>query len=155
MNNFKKIALLVICGGSYVVPTWLSGKEVTSVNAYNMPKLTWLFVLLAAIVMFAMGYLGYRISKKNDGQRILLAMIILGVLIVIQLVPVAQVLKSTMRRPRYRVVADDAYGYQSIFLNWWQPYKDYKNFAAANSDIPHLSENFKSFPSGHASVAAI
>ena len=83
-------------------------------------------------------------------------MVILAGFMLIELVPIAQVLKNVMRRPRYRIIAEQTFNDSRIyFFNWWQRFKDYNAVKSVHGTAASFSEQFKSFPSGHASVAAL
>ena len=93
---------------------------------------------------------------KTDDKAILWAMVIIAGCMLVELVPIAQVLKNVMRRPRYRIIAEQTFNDSRIyFFNWWQRFKDYSAVKSTHGTIDSFSEQFKSFPSGHASVAAL
>ena len=93
---------------------------------------------------------GYFLFKdwKNDKMWIIFC-IVIGLLL-IALLAVIPTIKDNMRRPRYRglLIYDDV-----SFHNWWEPFKEYKDYIAAHPDVPH--DNFKSYPSGHTAEASI
>lgn len=149
-----KIAYFVTAAVGYGVSTYLSAGKVTSINAFNCGSWLWLWIIIVAILFFGLFYLGDRYGKKNDDKAVLYASLILVGFMLIELIPIAQILKSTMRRPRYRVLAADLYE-GAVFKNWWEPFTGYSAIKEAYPTAPSLSEQFKSFPSGHASVAAV
>lgn len=153
--TWQKICEIALGVVGYFASTWLAGKEVSSVNGYNTPELKWLWVIVCGVLFAAIFFFGNIYGKKNENKAIILALFILVVFMMIELIPVSQILKSLVRRPRYRVVANDAYGYQASFTNWWETFKGFDDLLAANPTADHFSEHFRSFPSGHAGVAGI
>ena len=155
-NIWLKIGFFALSTAGLVVSIKLSADKVTSINGFNCPDWTWLWIIVVTILFVPLFFLGDRYGKKTEDKAILWAMVIIAGFMILELVPIAQVLKNVMRRPRYRVVAEGLFENKVIFMNWWQPYKAYgtlkERFAA---DYPSFSEQFKSFPSGHASVAAL
>lgn len=155
-NIWFKIGFFALSAAGLVVSIKLSADKVTSINGFNCPDWTWLWIIVVAILFVPLFFLGDSLGKKTDDKAILWAMVILVGFMLIELVPIAQLLKNVMRRPRYRVVAEQLFENKVIFMDWWKPYKAYgalkKQFA---EEYPSFSEQFKSFPSGHASVAAL
>lgn len=154
-NIYVKIALFALSAFSIVASTYLSSKEVTSINGFNIPDWRWLAALIEGILFIPFFFVGDRYGKKTDNKAILIAMLILVGFMIIDLVPFAQIVKNVMRRPRYRVLAEGLYENKVIFMNWWQPYKAYGSLFEKFGTTDSFSEQFKSFPSGHTSVAAI
>ena len=54
-----------------------------------------------------------------------------------------------MHRPRFRFLMVSDF---DLFRNWWEPCKNYKDLIEQYGTV---SENFKSFPSGHTAEASI
>lgn len=155
-NIWLKIGFFALSAAGLIVSVKLSADKVTSINGFNCPNWTWLWIIIVAILFVPLFFLGDRYGKKTDDKAILWAMVILAGFMLIELVPIAQILKNVMRRPRYRVIAEGLFENKVIFKNWWEPYKIYSSmkekFATSTNSF---SEQFKSFPSGHASVAAL
>ena len=154
-NIWFKIGFFALSAAGLVVSVKLSADKVTSINGFNCPDWTWLWIIVVTILFIPLFFLGDKLGKKTDDKAILWAMVILVGFMLIELVPIAQVLKNVMRRPRYRVIADATFGNIVPFKRWWQPFSDYSTLKETFKDYPSFSEQFKSFPSGHASVAAL
>lgn len=150
-----KIELFVLSTFGIVASTYLSSGEVTSINGFNIPQWRWLIAIGLAILFIPFFIFGDKYGKKTDDKAILYAFLILVGFMVIDLVPIAQIIKNTMRRPRFRIIVDDSHGIQATFKNWWERFSDYASLKEANPNVASFSEQFKSFPSGHTSVAAI
>ena len=60
---------------------------------------------------------------------------------------VFNLIKVLMRRPRYRVIAE--IGDLSLYKNFWEPFPQYNEYI----ELGYISEEFKSFPSGHTSTS--
>lgn len=69
-------------------------------------------------------------------------------MLLIALLGVIPRLKDIMHRPRFRLIT--ATGIE--FHNWWEPCKNYKELIEQYNIV---SDNFKSYPSGHTAEASI
>ena len=155
-NIWLKIGFFALSAAGLVVSIKLSADKVTSINGFNCPDWTWLWIIVVTILFVPLFFFGDRYGKKTDDKAILWAMVIIAGFMLIELVPIAQVLKNVMRRPRYRIIAEQTFGDTRIhFFNWWQRFTDYTAVKGVHGTAASFSEQFKSFPSGHASVAAL
>ena len=154
-NIWLKIGFFVLSIAGLGVSIKLSADKVTSINGFNCPDWTWLWIIIVALLFIPLFYLGNRYGKKTEDKAILWIMVILAGFMLIELVPIAQILKNVMRRPRYRVLAEGLFDFNATFKRWWEPFTDYSRIKEFYKDYPSFSEQFKSFPSGHASVAAL
>ena len=154
-NILLKIGFFALSSAGLVVSIKLSADKVTSINGFNCPDWTWLWIIVVAILFIPLFFLGDRYGKKTEDKTILWIMVILAGFMLIELVPIAQLLKNVMRRPRYRVLAEGLFDFNATFKRWWEPFTDYSRIKGLYKDYPSFSEQFKSFPSGHASVAAL
>ena len=96
-----------------------------------------------------MTFLGYYLIGKTERKGVWIILLITAVFIFMALVPGVTLLKSIFHRPRYRSLTL----FDEInFHYWYQPCKNYKDLMAATG---LTSEEFKSFPSGHAGGSAL
>lgn len=154
-NIWLKIGYFGLSTAGFGASTYLSAGKVTSINAWNCPEWTWLWIIVCLVLFTPLFFLGDRYGKKSEDKKVFFAMLILLCFMMIELIPIAQILKNTMRRPRYRVLAENLFQGKATFMNWWQPYTNYDVMKAKFGTVESFSEQFKSFPSGHASVAAL
>ena len=118
-NIWLKIGFFALSAAGLVVSIKLSADKVTSINGFNCPDWTWLWIIVVTILFIPLFFLGDRYGKKTDDKAILWVMVILAGFMLIELVPIAQVLKNVMRRPRYRIIAGNTFGDSRIhFFNW-------------------------------------
>ena len=75
---------------------------------------------------------------------------IIVVLLLIALLAVIPTIKSSMHRPRYRLLKTLDETNIIKFHNWWEPFKEYDSV----KDL-YANDNFKSYPSGHTAEASI
>ena len=124
-------------------------KEFFGINGWNIPNLVWLGYLLATPLMGACMFGGYVLAKKVNNPRLWILMAVAAIFLALALLLGTTAVKSIFNRPRYRiVVAEDSH----YFYNWWERCTNSKDLIAK---FGVTSEEFKSFPSGHASVAAV
>lgn len=129
---------------------YFSGREFFGPNGfYWIGVKRWVGYFIALPVDLALGYLGYRMGKASDNNRLWLLVIVVMVAIFLALVPGVTMIKAIFHRPRYREVV--RFGYEE-FHNWWQRCGNYKEIMKATGV---LSEEFKSFPSGHGGASAV
>ena len=139
----------VLCALSFAASVFFAGREFFGVNGFNIPSIKWLGYLIVVPFASGMTYLGYYLIGKSERQRIWIALVFAAIFIFLALVPGVTLLKSIFHRPRYRSLTL----FDEInFYNWYQPCKNYKDLMAVTG---LTSEEFKSFPSGHAGGSAL
>ena len=142
------IAMSVIMIG---VGSYFGGQDVFSVNGFNIPSIVWVGYLIALPVMLGAGVGGYFLAKQINNRRLVCIVVLYALFTVLALVIGTVVIKGIMHRPRYRSVIVGEY---AEFHNWWQRCTNYKELIERWPTVLS-SEEFKSFPSGHTSTAAI
>ena len=142
-----RILFIIIAIAAFAVSTFYVGREFFGPNGFTNEKIKWVGYLISAPLMAASSYLGYYLFNKSKMEHMWILLVILAVAIFMALVPGVSLLKIIFHRPRYRSI--DAYGID--FHSWWQRCANYKDLMAAYGIT---SEEFKSFPSGHAGAAA-
>ena len=145
-----KILFGVLAACCLGVVIYYPGGEYFGINGFYGAAPEWVGYLVVIIPEGAAMVGGYFLFKdwKNDKLWIIFCIII--VLLLIALLGVIPTIKDNMHRPRYRglIIYNDV-----SFHNWWEPFKEYKDYVNANPTVPH--DNFKSFPSGHTAEASI
>ena len=148
----KKWANILFYAGTVVltlVATYFSGKEFFGPNGFYWigVKVFWGY-FIAFPVQVGICFLGYLFAKKAEFKRIWIVYLVILAAFTVANVLGTTVLKEIFHRPRFRSL-DEYNGI--LFHNWYEPCKNYKELMAANNIG---KEEFKSFPSGHASVTA-
>ena len=147
---WQKIIFIVASVGIYALTVILCArKEMFGINGWNIPNLVWLGYLLCAPVMGACMYGGYWLAGKVNNPRLWILLLIATGFIVLALLIGTTAVKSLFNRPRFRIIVHD---HPNLFYNWWERCT---NSSDLISQYGVTSEEFKSFPSGHASVAAL
>ena len=135
---------------SFGLSVYFIGKEFFGPNGFDYLNINPLFGLLIALpVDAAIGFLGYKITCKTNNDKLWLIYIILALAIGVALIGGVTLLKSIFHRPRFRSLGTVS-GLE--YHNWWSVCSDYKTFI---NDYGVLSEEFKSFPSGHAGTCGV
>ena len=152
-----KALLLFFFIGYYGSSIYFTQDKILSINALGLfgdfEKYNWICWIACTIVEGVFVFIGYKVASKSFDSDFVVRGLILTVAFVIALVPITQITKSIMHRPRFRTI-DSIPG--SLFLNWWEPFKEYKSLLETlGSTYPNLSEHFKSLPSGHTGEAAM
>ena len=124
--------------------------EYFGVNGFYGSAPEWVGYLIVIIPEVGAMVGGYFLFKECKNEKMWIIFIIIIVLLLIALLAVIPTIKNNMRRPRFRFLAANDL---SLFHNWWEPCKDYKDIMAAYG-IDN-SDHFKSFPSGHTAEASI
>ena len=149
-----KIVCYVLSAIAYGMSIYLCGRELPSVNGYNVPKLKVLSYAICA-VLFAGAFVGgYMVSRKGDQKHLWTITVLLLVVFVVALLPAGFVIKLIIHRPRYRYAV--RFG-ETDFYNWWQMFPEYKEHIGkvVAGGIELTKEEFKSFPSGHSGTGMI
>ena len=152
-----KVIYFVLALACLGLSVYFTADKFPSPNAFNSDKWTIPGYIIGLVVeggVFALGFL--IATKKGINKQFVFGTIILLIAITIALVPVSQVLKNIMRRPRYRTLVSGSTFYlaEAEFKNWWEPFTKFADLEAIHGHDA-ISEHFKSFPSGHTAEAMI
>ena len=150
-KTISKIGLYVLALACFICAIYFSGREFFSPNGYNKEGLDWVGYLIVLPIMVGVAYLGYLVTKDSEYKHILMLYLCLAVVISLSLVGGTTILKQVFHRPRYRTLSIPEYT-EIIFHNWWQRTPNYKDLMSTYNVV---SEEFKSFPSGHSSVSMV
>ncbi len=143
------VVFIVLCVACFGLNIFFAGREFFGPNGFYNPSIKWLGYVIVVPFASGMTYLGYYLFNKSDRKGIWIILLISAFFIFMALVPGVTLLKSIFHRPRYRSLTL----YESIdFHNWYQPCKNYKDLMSLTG---LTSEEFKSFPSGHAGGSAL
>ena len=139
--------LALCCFG---VSVYYPAGEYFGVNGFYGAAPEWVGYLIVIVPETAAMVGGYFLFKNYKNQNLWIVFCVIIGLLLIGLVLILPTIKDTMRRPRYRFLAQSDL---TLFHNWWEPCKNYKElmqtYGIENSD------HFKSFPSGHTAEASI
>lgn len=139
----------VLCAACFGLTIFFAGREFFGPNGFFNPSIKWVGYLIVAPFAGGMTYLGYYLIGKSERKGIWIILLISAFFIFMALVPGVTLLKSIFHRPRYRSLTL----YETIdFHKWYQPCKNYKDLMSITG---LTSEEFKSFPSGHAGGSAL
>ena len=145
-----KILFGVLAAACLGVAIFYPAGEYFGINGFYGAAPEWagyLIVIVPECAAMVGGYFIFR-DYQNDKLWIIFCMIV--VLLLIALLGIIPRLKDFIHRPRYRGLVQ----YTDVsFHNWWEPFKEYRDYVNAHPDIPH--DNFKSYPSGHTAEASI
>lgn len=145
-----KIMFGILAACCLGVAIYYPAREYFGVNGFYGAAPEWTGYLIVIVPECAAMVGGYFLFKDNQNDKIWIIFCIIIVTLLIVLLVAVPNIKDNMRRPRYRflVTTDEV-----KFHNWWEPFKEYKDYIAAHPDEPH--DNFKSYPSGHTAEASI
>ena len=156
--------LTIACLGLSI---YFSGREFFGPNGFVGTAPRWVGYLIILPVAAALFYLGFRMGKNSENDRLWLLLVIMMIAIFLALIPGVTMLKAIFHRPRYRLITwSEVQGTGLLdFQPWWERCKDYndliKTFKTHKPNPITLngaeitSEEFKSFPSGHGGASAI
>ena len=143
-----KVIFWVLAAGCLGVSIYIPGREYFGINGFYGAAPEWVgfFIVLVpeALAMFG----GYVLFKDCENKNMWIILGIIIAILTIVIVAIVPPLKSLIHRPRYRFIASSGVE----FHNWWEPCKNYKDLIALYNTS---SDNFKSYPSGHTTEAAI
>ncbi len=139
--------MATLCLGASI---YFSGKEYFEINGFNMPEITWVGYLIVLLPECGALVGGYYLFKDCENNNMWIILCIVCAVILLTLVGGVTLLKNIMHRPRYRLISNP--DLTISFHNWWEPLKEYKDLI---SQYNLSKDDFKSFPSGHASEASI
>lgn len=151
-KKWAKAILIVLSIAAYGAAVFFSGREPWSVNGYNDASLNWVGYVIAVVLNFGFGVCGWFASKKINNKELLKVIFIVLAFVVFAMTVGTTGLKALMHRPRFRYLINED---MMKFVPWWKGCSDYKSILERlSASYPYItSEEFKSFPSGHASVS--
>ena len=139
----------VLCAACIGLTIFFAGREFFGANGFYNPSIKWVGYIIVVPFAAAVTYLGYYVINQSDRKGAWIILVISAFFIFMALVPGVTLLKSVFHRPRYRSLTL----YDEItFHKWYQACKNYKDLMASTG---LTSEEFKSFPSGHAGASAL
>ena len=146
-----RILFFVLAACCFGVSIFYPAGEYFGVNGFSWlginKSLGYAIVILPEAAAVVGGYFLFR-NVSNKNMWIVWCVVIS--LLLIALLAIIPTVKDFVRRPRYRFLMN---GHEDMYHNWWEPFKEYKDYVAANPAEPH--DNFKSYPSGHSAEASI
>ena len=146
-----KVVLYVLAVACFGCGVFFAGREFFGPNGFTNDKIKWLGYLIILPVAAGCAYLGFRLSKKSKTPYLWLIYGVTAFFIFMALVPGVTLIKAIFHRPRWRTVTLSDYD-GIVFHSWWQRCSNYKDLM---SQYGIISEEFKSFPSGHAGASAV
>ena len=145
---WQKILFWVLAACCYGVSVYYPAGEYFGVNGFYGVAPKWVGYLIVFLPEAAAVFLGYLLFKDWENKNMWIVFVIVIALLVFALMLVIPTLKDIVHRPRYRLIAATG----AEFHNWWEPCKNYKELIITYNTV---SDNFKSYPSGHTAEASI
>lgn len=146
-----KVLFGVLAAACFGVSIFYPGGEYFGINGFYGAAPEWVGYLIVIVPEAAAAFGGYILFKDNKNENIWIVFCAIIAMLLLALLATIPTIKDSMRRPRFRFLLEG--DNMKMFHNWWEPFKEYKDFIALNPKIPH--DNFKSFPSGHTAETSI
>lgn len=153
INNKEQKAwlktILIVAGVAfYFAGAYFVAHDNFTINGLNQTGIEFEIIRYTngALICTLMFIIGYISGKGNRNKKLWIGILVVAATIICSQVFGTSVLKSIFHRPRYRSL-----GNEIEYHPWYLPFSDYKNYISDTL----TSEEFKSFPSGHASVSAL
>lgn len=145
-----RIVMYFLGAVAYGLSIYFSGKEFFGPNGFDYLGIQefWGFFIVFP-VQTGIAFLGYKMTSTTENDKLWLIYIVMLLAILISLVAGVTLIKAIFHRPRFRTLSTTP---GIDFYNWWEPCKNYKELMATYNII---SEEFKSFPSGHAGTCSV
>jgi len=147
--KWLKVIFFILAACCLGVSIYYPGGEWFGINGFYgaAPQIIgYLIVIIPEGAAMVGGYFLFKDCQNKNMWIVFCAMI---VMLCIVLLAIITVLKGIMHRPRFRFLMESDF---ALFHNWWEPCKNYKDLMEQYGTV---SENFKSFPSGHTAEASI
>lgn len=147
-----RVLFIAAALGCLGVAVFFAGREFFGPNGFYWIGVarSWGY-LIAFPAELAIACLGYLLTKNSKNGNLWLLYLIMAVVIAIVLLAGTSLFKVIFHRPRFRSIFE--YETQGLrFHEWYSPCKDYKYWI---NEVGLDKDEFKSFPSGHTSVAAV
>lgn len=139
------IAILGCLGSS----TYFAGREFFGPNGfYWVVKKSFWGYFISFPIMVGFTYLGYRLMRNVENKYLWVLLLVLIAAFALALTGGVTLLKVIFHRPRYRAI--EGTGSLIPYYAWYERCSDYKGYMTT---FGLTSEEFKSFPSGHAGAS--
>lgn len=143
-----KVLFYVLAACCYGVAIYYPGGEYFGINGFYGVAPQWVGYLIVALPEAGAVVGGYFLFKASPNKNMWIVFCSVIALLLLVLLAGIPTLKDLIHRPRYRLLATT----DLAFHNWWEPTKNYKELMEHYNTV---SDNFKSFPSGHTAEASI
>lgn len=163
-KSFKtvfRVIFYIFAAALPLLGVYFAGREFFGVNGFQVFESEMVGLLIGCLItipiMCGLFFLGYRLFKSAGKDNLWLLIILLGIALFMALIPGVTMLKAIFHRPRFRAIefynANFAGENPSVYFhNWWERCGEYKTLIATYSYLG--TDEFKSFPSGHAGAAS-
>ena len=145
-----KVLFYILAACCFAVSIFYPGGEYFGINGFYHAAPKWVGYVIVLFPESAAMFGGYLLFKDCSNKNMWIVFCIVIGLLLISLLAVIPTIKDSMHRPRYRFISQ--FDKEKLFHSWWEPCKDYENL---KTFYHQESDNFKSFPSGHAAEASI
>lgn len=147
-KKWIRILFLVACIGCLGASTYFAGREYFGPNGFYWVASSFWGYLIALPVMVGLTYLGFSLMKNVDNKYLWIILLVALVAFAFALTAGVTLFKVIFHRPRYRAIFLE---YPNIpYYAWYERCSSYKGYMAS---FGLTSEEFKSFPSGHAAAS--
>ena len=147
-KKWIRILFLVACIGCLGASTYFAGREYFGPNGFYWVASSFWGYFIAFPVMVGLTYLGFSLMKNVDNKYLWIILLVALVAFAFALTAGVTLFKSIFHRPRYRTIMAE---YPNIpYFAWYERCSSYKGYMAS---FGLTSEEFKSFPSGHAAAS--
>ncbi len=153
MKMIFKVLCYFFSFGLAAFTIYYGGKEIISVNAFNVPDKWYIGYPISLVTMGLFYYWGFVTVKNNYNPRLWILILIMGIVAFLALVPGVTLIKIILHRPRFRYVVNSGL---VEYHNWWERCSEYKDYLGQIvNGLKVTSEEFKSCPSGHTACSAL
>ena len=145
-KTWMRVLFLIATLGCLGASTYFAGREFFGPNGfYWVAKSFWgYFISLPVMVCFT--YFGYVLTRKVDNKNLWIILLVALVAFAFALTAGVTLFKSIFHRPRFRAID----GTLIPYYPWYERCVNYKGYMETYG---LTSEEFKSFPSGHAAAS--
>ena len=148
IKTFLKVIFFCFGCACASVADVMAGSEIFGVNGFYGVLPEWVGYLIVLPVICASAFLGFKIYQRAELKGRIALIIIVGVMAATIMLIGGVFIKLIFRRPRFRAI--DAYGIP--FVRVFSRFDNYKEYM---EKFGILSDEFKSFPSGHTATSAV
>ena len=143
-----RVLFLIATLGCLGASTYFAGREFFGPNGfYWVAKGFWGY-FISLPIMVGITYLGFRLMKNVDNKYLWIILLVALVAFAFALTAGVTLFKVIFHRPRYRAIMAE---YPNLpYFAWYERCSNYKGYMESFS---LTSEEFKSFPSGHAGAS--
>lgn len=145
-KTWMRVLFIIATLGCLGASTYFAGREFFGPNGFYWAARSFYGYFISLPVMVGLTYFGYRLMRNVDNKNLWIILLVALVAFAFALTAGVTLFKVIFHRPRFRAI-------ESTMIPYYPWYERCANYKEYMQTFGLDSEEFKSFPSGHAAAS--